>query len=1331
MLSFKPRTHGLFALILGSILASAGSPEPAAAQPPTFTADELEFFEKEVRPLLVSRCYSCHSHKSKKLKAGLRLDSRASVLRGGDTGPAAVSGKPRQSLLIDAVNYGDTYQMPPEGKLSKKEVAALTRWVEMGLPWPREATPLPAEDITKEFNLTERRQQHWAWRALQSPNIPAIKDTQWPTDDLDHFILSRLEGGQLSPAPTATRHQLLRRLHLDLTGLPPTPAETKAFLADKSPEAYERLVDRLLASRHFGERWGRHWLDLVRYAESRGHEYDYNVANAYQYRDYVIRALNQDVPYDQFVREHIAGDLLDAPRMHPVDGFNESILGTGFWFLGEWVHSPVDIRQDELDRYDNMIDVMSKTFLGLTVSCARCHDHKFDAISQRDYYALAGYLQSSSYRQARFDTLEHNRRIAEQLQELHDTSDQKLSRAVQEARQPTIARLAEILTLIGKTYRTLPKPSSATQSADIRFAHFEDGTYGKWATTGTAFGDRPNTQQTIAKTQGDVKAEGKFFANSHSQLEKNKTSHSDQPQGTLVSPTFTIKHKFIRLRVGGGAHAKLTCINLVIENRVVASVTGQNSNVMQVAWIRTDQHTSKKAQLHVIDRHSGDWGNIAVDDIVFTDKGPEKSPGHQPLTAPQRAFVKSAAINKGLPEDLVLAWFDYLLETRNDPTAPFYVWSQLALRDNVQRASVQQVQQELKRWQDRTAPPAPFTDDVNVLVDYSRVPETHYKNDGFAFGLRPLQAGSLIWSNDAAAPISDVIGRTTAYRDPIWSVLKERSGQIHDPGALGKYIRAGQTHRTPTFTVTAGPVHVLLRGSGHLYAAVDSHAVIQGPLHKALALKFADAKGALQWATLNLADYKGHRVHLEITGTGNTPTAILSVVEAPKAPPVPIEHPNPLYGLGSDASQITTLEHLAAEYTKGLQLASQSTTIAAKNLSPPVATLNSWMNRHPELFYLADPQRLARLKSVSEPLLAMRNKLVAKIKPESRMALAMMDGTPEDELLLIRGNHRTTNGNVPRRFLTALGGKPGVGTSAGSGRLELANQILAPENPYTARVMVNRVWHHLFGRGIVPSTNNFGVLGQRPTHPELLDHLASRFIREGWSLKAIIKSIVLSKTYRMSSRSNASAMQQDPTNQLFHHKPVKRLEGEVIRDQLLAISGRLDPTMYGPSVPIHLTEFMQGRGRPGNGPLDGHGRRSVYLSVRRNFLHPMLLTFDMPIPFNSMGRRNVSNVPAQSLILMNDPFVVGQAELWAKRLVSDRRWNDLEPSQRITARLQDAYLSAFCRLPTAKEQAKLTDFLQTQGAALKIPPAARTDDVRIWKDLVHVLVNTKEFIFIE
>jgi hypothetical protein len=298
--------------------------------------------------------------------------------------------------------------------------------------------------------------------------------------------------------------------------------------------------------------------------------------------------------------------------------------------------------------------------------------------------------------------------------------------------------------------------------------------------------------------------------------------------------------------------------------------------------------------------------------------------------------------------------------------------------------------------------------------------------------------------------------------------------------------------------------------------------------------------------------------------------------------------------------------------------------------------------------------------------------------------------------------------------------------------LQLAAEVVNPANPLTSRVLVNRLWQHLLGRGIVPSVDNFGVLGEPPTHPELLDHLALDFVRDGWSIKRTIRKIVLSSTYQMASTSPATgspaamndAAQVDPQNLLLSHANIKRLESEAIRDAILKVSGRLDATQFGPSVPVNLTEFMQGRGRPNtSGPLDGAGRRSIYLSVRRNFLSPLMLAFDTPIPFSTVGRRNVSNVPAQALILMNDPFVVAQAELWARKTLATK---DLTPPERI-ARM---YAEAFARPPTPTESAAALAFLSEQAAAYSLPSNQATSDVRVWTDLAHVLFNVKEFVFV-
>ena len=405
----------------------------------------VEFFEKKVRPVLVDRCHSCHSSTATKLKAGLKLDSLELALKGGDTGPAIVPGHPEKSPLVEAIGYKNIdLRMPPKGKLPAEQIADLTEWVKRGAPWPNDkaTTGVPKKE---EFNLGKRKADHWAWAPLRADAPPRVKNESWPKRPLDRFLLARLEANGLDPAPPADPRTLVRRLAFDLTGLPPTTEQVEAFAADPSETALEKLVDGWLASPQFAETWARHWLDLVRYAESRGHEYDYLLPNAWHYRDYVIRALAQDLPFDRFLTEHVAGDLLAQPRLDPKTGANESVLATGWWYLGEWLHSPVDTRVEELDRVSNQIEVFGKAFLGLTISCARCHDHKFDAISQKDFYALAGFLKSSNYRQVRFETIEMERQAARDLDRLREERERTVLQAVAAATRPVTGKLADYL----------------------------------------------------------------------------------------------------------------------------------------------------------------------------------------------------------------------------------------------------------------------------------------------------------------------------------------------------------------------------------------------------------------------------------------------------------------------------------------------------------------------------------------------------------------------------------------------------------------------------------------------------------------------------------------------------------------------------------------------------------------------------------------------------------------------------------------------------------------------------------------------------------------------
>jgi hypothetical protein len=1083
---------------------------PGAARAADASAEGVEFFEKKVRPVLARHCYSCHSARAKKLRGGLRLDNREMLLAGGDSGPALVPGRPDKSRLIEAVGYKNVeLQMPPRGKLPDTVVADLTAWIQMGAPWPTQQTENTGTNKAA-FDLAGRKREHWVWQPIRPQSPPTVRNTHWPRDPVDRFILAKLEAKGLTPAPAADRRTLIRRLYFGLIGLPPAPHEVEAFVNDSSADAVEKVVDRLLSSAHFGERWGRHWLDLVRYAETRGHEFDYPIPNAYHYRDYVIRAFNADVPYNQFVVEHLAGDLLPQPRRHPADGFNESILGTGFWFLGEEVHSPVDIRQDQADRFDNKVDVLSKAFLGLTVACARCHDHKFDAISAKDYYALFGFLQSSNYRLARFDSMEHNRRVAAELAELHAKGLRRIQKAVADALRPGVERMADYL--------------RAAREA----------------------------------MQGDA------------------------------------------------------------------------------ASIADARHLDP----HLLD-----------------------------------------------------AWVKHLRAAARDENDPLHAWAKAAVAaPHGERGNAR--------------PDAP-RGHQEVVLDYACSKPEEWLPDGFAFGSGPVRPGELHISGDTAKPMLRFREYAAAEKDPVWDALKPAPGAENDPGALGGAMRAGRTIRTPTFPLTTGKLFYLVKGSGFVYAAIGSHVMIAGPLHGQLT-RTVNTGDRFQWVSHDLSAYRGQRIHLEFTPTGNADFVLARVVQGTNPPPLP-ERPNAL--LPQIAGGDDSLEALAEAHPR-LFLDTLHKLSADRVMGSPEAVdrarLANWLLAHAGLFGSACPEG-----EEARAFLAEQAKIAARIRGQSRLCVAMMDGSPEDEYVFIRGSHKARGETVPRRFLEALAGPAPLAVPRGSGRLELARQMTDPAvDPFLPRVMVNRVWHHLFGRGIVASTDNFGVLGERPTHPELLDFLADRFMREGWSVKKLIRALVLSSTYRMSSQPDEAADRVDPGNLLLHRMRLRRLEGEAIRDAMLAVSGRVVDRLYGPPVPVHLTAFQTGRGRPASGPLDGDGRRSVYLSVHRNFLSPFLLAFDTPSPFSTVGRRTVSNVPAQSLILLNDPFVHQQAQLWARRVLA-------EPGC-ARERISSMYQSAFARSPTEAELSACVEFLQQRNL----------DDPAAWADLAHVLFNVKEFIFL-
>ncbi|MBM3902438.1 MAG: DUF1553 domain-containing protein [Verrucomicrobia bacterium] len=1074
----------------------------------------VEFFEQKIRPVLAEHCFECHSADAKSVKGGLRLDHRVAVLAGGDSGPAVVPGKPENSLLLKAIAHTQpNLAMPPKkAQLPESVRQDIARWIADGAVWPEGA----AGPTTKKFDLEARkRSQAWLWQSPKPQTVPKVNEAAWSGSPIDRFILARLELEGLKPAAPAAPEVWLRRVHFGLTGLPPRREDLTEFLAHPGPEARERVVERLLASPHFGERWARHWMDLMRYAESRGHESDFLIANAWHYRDYLICAFNADVPYPQFLKEHLAGDLLPAPRLRPGTDSNESVLGTGWAFLGEEVHSPVDIRQDECDRLDNKVDVFTKSFLGLTVACARCHDHKFDPISTQDYYALTGFLMGAGFRQVRFEAMENNRRMASELS------------AVRTGRWPELLK-----------------------------------GLGRWMTSQSG------------------------------------------------------------------------------------SIPG--------AWLS-----------------------------ALGEAQPAVSQDGQPRAEWQTA-MRAAASD---PAHVLYPWLARSLELRGE-------------------ASAIPVFQPLKV--------PSLASDVRVIADFTRADFRPWKVDGEAFGSQPMAVGEAISAADGFGP-GGLMRFGAARRDPFWKRLATAPGNENDSGELGATGRSGQMLRTPTITLQGGRLHYLLRGATRVYAAVDSHLMVTGPLHGQLIGHFdSGPTSAPRWVTHDLTAYGGHRTHIEFGPVGDRPLEVLMVVESPEVPGWLPEGAQPTW-IGFEVSTLDEAAKALGRAVREIGIALERGEPVSGNLLP----LADLLVRQPAL--LGSPE--AGWATALDESRRLESAIADRVQWVSRTAVAWMDGTGVDEFVLVRGKPFKPGPVAPRSLPSAFPKAHPITDPFSSGRLELAEQLTDPENPLVARTLVNRVWHHLFGRGIVPTVDNFGTLGEAPTHPELLDHLAWQFLHEdGGSIKRLIQRMVLTQTYAMGHHAaDPRAERIDPANRLWHRIPVRRLEAEAIRDAALEISGRLDPAVGGPPVPVHLNEFVIGRGRPDqSGPLDGAGRRSVYQGVRRNFLSPTLLTFDTPTPFSTVGRRNVTNVPAQALALMNDPFFHEQAELWARRLLREL------PTAEASERIRWMYETAFARRPTLAE----IEACQGSLAELRRLHGSDAAEAVIWADLAHALFGANDFIYL-
>jgi len=942
-------------------------------------------FNFHVRPILVQNCYLCHGPDPSSRKADLRLDTYEGATASlKDGGHAIVAGKPSKSQLIYRINHEEEDQImpPPESnyQLTEREKALLEKWIDQGAEW----------------------KNHWAFIKPET-TIPLLSSD----NTIDSLINLRIDQKQLVKTPEADKNSLIRRVSYLLTGLPPSPSDIENYVSDESTKAYEKMVDGYLNSSAYGERWARHWMDLVRYAETKGHEFDYTIVGAWRYRDYLIRGFNEDVPYDQLIKEHLAGDLIDSVRYNPDSKNAESPLGTAFFAMAEGTHSPVDIKKDEADRIDNIIDVTSKTFQGLTVSCARCHDHKFDPILTADYYSMYGMVESTRF-----------------------------------------------------------TPVSAHKSLE--------------------------TEKSINEIEGI--------------------------------------NKYIRKMVS----------EKIDETKIV-----KNSKTLY-------EKVSNDTSYQVI----GDFRNTDFD-----------------------------------------GW----------------------------------------------------------------------KSNGIAFGQRTTLGNPKFHKSTGRLLRLDE-GRA--------------SSKLYGSGVFGSL-------QSQNFLLDRNYISVRARGkNSRIRVVIDNFQLIQDPIYGELEMNDF---------IVDVSPWKGHKAYIEI---------------------LPGAYQRHKYNLPEDA-------YIEAQYAIAYNSKHPSYVLKSKSPKKP-----NWANL--ELFPHQIRQINALIKNGS--LVSEHPELKSAVDSLSHLAKKLMgnsffygitDGFSIDSPVFIRGNHQElTEEKTPRSFLSALpkGGIPF--TTLGSGRMEFAHAILAKENPLTSRVMANRIWHHLFGRGIVETVDNFGLQGKLPSHPELLDYLAIKFINEGWSIKKMIRSIVLTDAFKRSTLRGDELLEADPTNIYLASFPIRRLEAEAIRDGILMASESLNDSLYGPPVATYLTDFMQGRGRPAaSGPPDGNGRRSIYLEVRRNFLEPMMTTFDRPIPFSTFGKRDVTNVPSQSLIIMNDPFVAKQAELMAQKLLTQKGLSFQE-------KINWVYTRSFAREPSAEEVIKAEEFITVLRKMEAHNENKIDQELLLWKQYCHSIFNLKEFIYL-